>query len=96
MGRVAGHYVRRAVRRYTRHGKTIPGALPDKPNPRWHDLRHTCAALSIAAGAHPKLIAVRLGQSTITLTLDPYGHLVPSVEEALAEKLDAAFAAEEA
>ena len=57
------------------------------------DLRHTCAALSIAAGAHPKLIAARLGHSTITLTLDPYGHLFPSVEEALAEKLDAAFAA---
>ena len=52
---------------------------------------HTCAALSIAAGAHPKLISARLGHSTITITLDRYGHLFPSVEEALAEKLDAAF-----
>jgi len=41
--------------------------------------------------AHPKLIAARLGHSTITITLDRYGHLFPSVEEALAEQLDAAF-----
>ena len=33
----------------------------------------------------------RLGHSSITITLDRYGHLFPSVEEALAEKLDAAF-----
>jgi hypothetical protein len=29
----------------------------------------------------------------VQITLDRYGHLFPSVEEALAEKLDAAFAA---
>jgi len=41
-------------------------------------------------GCPPKLIASRLGHNTITITLDRYGHLFPSVEEAL----DAAFAAE--
>ena len=46
--------------------------------------------------ANPKLIAARLGHSTITITLDRYGHLFPSVEEALAEALDAAFTAEHA
>lgn len=51
------------------------------------------AALSIAAGAHPKLIAARLGHSTIQITLDRYGHLFPSVEEALAVALDAVFTA---
>ena len=39
------------------------------------------------------LIATRLGHSSITITLDRYGHLFPSVEEALAEALDVAFAA---
>jgi integrase len=58
---------------------------------RFRDLRHTCAALSIAAGAHPKLISARLGHSSITITLDRYGHLFPSMEEALAEALDGAF-----
>lgn len=60
---------------------------------RFHDLRHTCAALSIAAGAHPKLISARLGHSSITITLDRYGHLFPSMEETLGEALDAAFSA---
>jgi hypothetical protein len=58
---------------------------------RFHDLRHTTASLSIAAGEHPKLIQARLGHSSITVTVDRYGHLFPSMEEALAEKLDAAF-----
>jgi integrase len=74
--------------------KGIPPALPaDKHALRFHDLRHTCASLSIAAGAHPKLISARLGHSSIQITLDRYGHLFPSVEEALAEQLDAAFSA---
>ena len=63
---------------------------------RFHDLRHTCAALSIAAGAHPKLISARLGHSSIQVTLDRYGHLFPSMEEALADALDAAFVAGDA
>ena len=80
---------------YRRHFKpAVRRALPPgKHGLRFHDLRHTCAALSIAAGAHPKLISARLGHSSVTITLDRYGHLFPSVEEALAEKLDAAFGA---
>jgi hypothetical protein len=37
---------------------------------RFHDLRHTCASLLIAQGAHPKAIATVLGHSTIQLTMD--------------------------
>ena len=77
---------------YRRHFKpAVRCVLPLKSALRFHDLRHTCAALSIAAGAHPKLISARLGHSTIQITLDRYGHLFPSMEEALAEDLDAAF-----
>ena len=54
-------------------------ALPaHKHNLRFHDLRHTCASLLIAAGAHPKLIQARLGHASITTTLDRYGHLFPT------------------
>jgi integrase len=85
-----------AVRGRIVKGKKVPGALPpEKHGLRFHDLRHTCAALLIAEGAHPKLIQSRLGHSSITITLDTYGHLLPSVEEALAAKLDAAFATAE-
>jgi integrase len=77
---------------YRRHFKpAVLHALPDKPNLRFYDLRHTCASLSIAAGAHPKLISARLGHSTIQITLDRYGHLYPDASEALAEALDAVF-----
>jgi integrase len=55
---------------------------------RIHDLRHTCASLLIAQGAHPKAIQVHLGHSSISVTMDRYGHLFPSDMEALAEALD--------
>jgi integrase len=55
---------------------------------RFHDLRHTCASLCIALGAHPKAIQERLGHSSITVTLDRYGHLFPKLDEALTERLD--------
>ena len=92
-GLVYGRYFKRAIAGWTDgRGNQRPGALPAALHGlRWHDLRHTCAALSIAAGAHPKLISARLGHSTIQITLDRYGHLFPSVEEALADALDAAF-----
>ena len=59
---------------------------------RFHDLRHTCAALLIAQGAHPKEIQERLGHSTIRITFDRYGHLFPSLDERLKDGLDEAYA----
>jgi integrase len=55
---------------------------------RFHDLRHTAAALAISIGAHPKVIQQRLGHSSIKTTLDTYGHLLPNLDVALAEGLD--------
>ena len=51
---------------------------------RFHDLRHTSVALAIAGGAHPKAIQTRMGHSSITVTLDRYGHLFPELDEAIA------------
>jgi hypothetical protein len=36
-------------------------------------------------------ISAQLGDSSITVTLDRYGNLFPSMEEALGDQLDAAF-----
>jgi hypothetical protein len=55
---------------------------------RFHDLRHTAAALAIKAGAHPRAIMERLGHSSITTTLNQYGHLFPELDQALAGRLD--------
>ena len=55
---------------------------------RLHDMRHTSVALAIASGAHPKAIQVRMGHSTISVTLDRYGHLFPELDEAIAVAFD--------
>jgi integrase len=55
---------------------------------RFHDLRHTCASLLIAAGAHAKLVQERLGHASITTTLNLYGHVLPSTEAALVDAMD--------
>lgn len=60
------------------------------PPLRPHDLRHTCAALLIANGEHPKVVQSHLGHSSIQVTLDRYGHLFPNVGERVAEGLEAA------
>jgi integrase len=63
---------------------------------RFHDLRHTSVALAIAEGAHPKAIQTRMGHSSITVTLDRYGHLFPELDEAIATAFDARFRAMQA
>ena len=55
---------------------------------RIHDLRHTAVALLIRQGAHPEAIKRYVGHSSITVTMDTYGHLFPSDAEDLADKLD--------
>ncbi len=55
---------------------------------RLYDLRHTCATLLLAAGEHPKVVSERLGHSTITVTMDVYSHVLPSMQRAATEKLE--------
>jgi integrase len=57
---------------------------------RFHDLRHTCAALTIEQGAHPMEVKARLGHASIKTTLDRYGHLMPTLGAHLDEALDRA------
>jgi hypothetical protein len=52
------------------------------------DLRHTHAALLIAAGEHPKVIESLLGHASISTTLDTYGHLFNGLDEAVADHID--------
>ena len=56
---------------------------------RMHDLRHTAVALLISQGAHPEAIKRYRGHSSIAVTMDIYGHLVPTDAEDRADKLDA-------
>jgi integrase len=56
---------------------------------RVYDLRHTCATLLLAAGENPKVVSERLGHASVALTLDIYSHVLPSMQQQAAERLEA-------
>lgn len=58
---------------------------------RIHDLRHTYASLLIAQGENLKYIQKQLGHTSITTTVDRYGHLMPDAHNGVGERLDAAI-----
>ena len=58
------------------------------PNIRFHELRHTAATLMLKQGIHPKIVQERLGHSNISMTMDTYSHVLPSMQEEIANKLD--------
>ena len=58
---------------------------------RFHDLRHSHAAILIKAGVHPKVIQKRLGHSSIRTTLDTYGHVFDGLDREAAETLDTSW-----
>lgn len=62
------------------------------PRVRFHDLRHTSATLLLTQGVHPKVVQERLGHSQISLTLDTYSHVLPSMQKDAAAKLDSLLA----
>jgi integrase len=55
---------------------------------RFHDLRHTSATLLLTQGVHPKIVQERLGHSNIAMTMDIYSHVLPSMQEDAALKMD--------
>src|SRR5581483_8532548 len=58
------------------------------PMIRLYDLRHSCATLLLAAGENPKVVSERLGHASITLTLDTYSHVLPTMQQSATEKLE--------
>jgi integrase len=64
------------------------GLVPLRP----HDLRHTAVALWIAAGANPKEVSVRAGHTSVSFTLDRYGHLFEGHDLELRDRLDTMLA----
>jgi integrase len=56
---------------------------------RFHDLRHSAASLLLAQGVHPRAIMELLGHSSISVTMNVYGHVVPAMMRDVAERMDA-------
>ena len=56
---------------------------------RTHDLRHTAAAMMLAVEPDLHLVMQQLGHSSIAVTVDRYGHLLPGRLDQVADKMDA-------
>jgi len=54
-----------------------------------HNARHAAASVLIAAGVNVKALSTYMGHSSITITLDLYGHLFPGNEDEAAQLIDA-------
>jgi integrase len=59
------------------------------PHTRFHDLRHTCASLLLVQGVHPRVVMEILGHSKISVTMDTYSHVIPTLQRDAADRMDA-------
>jgi integrase len=81
------------IRRDNLHDKYWKPLLTraELPDTRFHDLRHTCATLLLTKGVHPKVVSEMLGRSSVSITLDTYGHVIPGLGEVTASAIDDAL-----
>jgi integrase len=75
-------------RNVSRDYKTMLRAA-ELPSIRFHDLRHTAATLLLAQGVDPRTIMETLGHSQISLTLNTYSHVLPTLQAEAATKMNA-------
>jgi integrase len=57
---------------------------------RLHDLRHTFGSLLIQSGASIVYVKEQMGHSSIQVTVDIYGHLIPGANVSFVDRLDEA------
>lgn len=57
----------------------------------FHALRHSHATILLKQGVNPKVVSERLGHAKVGTTLDIYSHVLPSMQEEAAQRLDKAF-----
>jgi len=58
------------------------------PRIRLYDVRHSCATLLLAVGENPKVVSERPAHASIVMTHETYSHVLPTTQEAAAERLD--------
>jgi Phage integrase family len=61
------------------------------PAIRFHDLRHSAATLLLTEGVHPKVVQELLGHSNISMTMDVYSHVLPSMQQDAISRLNTAL-----
>lgn len=58
------------------------------PDMRFHDLRHSAATLLLSLGVHPKVVQELLGHTQISMTMEIYSHVLPSMQQDAVSKLN--------
>lgn len=61
------------------------------PEIRFHDLRHSSATMLLGMKIHPKIVQEILGHSQISITLDIYSHVLPTMQEEAMNKINEAL-----
>ena len=75
---------------YQRHFvKILESAKLHEQNFVLYSLRHSCATLLLSAGENPKVVAERLGHTSVKMTLDTYSHVLPDMQESATDRLEA-------
>lgn len=75
----------------TKHWRTLSRAAGIDVT--FHGLRHGQASLLVALGVHPRVIAERLGHSTVAMAMDRYAHVAQQSDHDVAALLDRAVSA---
>ncbi|RJO64973.1 MAG: site-specific integrase [Candidatus Omnitrophota bacterium] len=70
-----------------RYFKPLVQAAGVKPI-RFHDLRHTAAAIMLSHGRPPIVVSRILGHARVSITLDIYGHLIPGLDAGVGDMMD--------
>src|SRR5205807_2783516 len=61
------------------------------PDIRFHDLRHSAATMLLSEGVHPKVVQEILGHSEISMTMDTYSHVLPTMQKDAMSRLENLF-----
>lgn len=62
----------------------------------FHGLRHSSATLLLVAGTHVKIVSERLGHAKVSVTMDVYSHVLPTMQRGAAASLSAVLHGERA
>lgn len=58
---------------------------------RFHDLRHTAATILLSHGVNVKVVSEMLGHADVATTLRIYAHVIPHMQQAAVDVMDALF-----
>ena len=64
---------------------------PTLPDIRFHDLHQSSATMLLSLGVHPKVVQEILGHSQISMTMDIYSLVLPTMQQEAMRKLNDAL-----